>query len=277
MRKKIYISKEELVQLYYGEKKSKYKIGDIYGCSFSTVLNRMREYGLEPLSRSVIQSKYSKKDFNDSDANKAYMVGFRLGDLNVYKTSEKSEVIVVRCHTTNQDQVDIMNELFSKYGQVSINESKANGSFNINCFMNNSFLFLLPKIDLVPKWVDNSSKASTAFAAGYVDAEGNIGVYDGRARFKIDSYDKNIIFWIFNWLERNKILCPRPTRIGKKNQIYNKYGHKYNKDLWRVRVSEKKSLEKLLKIIRPYLKHKKRVTDLDKCLSNINDRRHKQN
>lgn len=276
MRKKIYISKEELIQLYYKEKKSKYKIGDIYGCSFSTILNRMREYGLEPLSRSVIQSKYSKFDFNGSDIDKAYIIGFRLGDLNVYKTTEKSEVIVVRCHTTNQDQVDIMNEIFSKYGQVSVNESSKNGSFNINCFMNNSFLFLLPKIDLVPDWINENIKSSWAFAAGYIDAEGNIGVYDGRARFKVDSYDKNTILWIYEWLKKNKILCPDPTMIGKKNQVYNKLlGYKYNKDLWRVRVSEKESLEKMLKIIRPYLKHKKRIADLDKCLNNINDRRHK--
>lgn len=277
MRKKIYISKEELIRLYYKEKKSKYKIGDIFGCSFATILNRMREYGLEPLSRSVIQSKYSKFDFNGSNYDKAYMIGFRLGDLNVYKTTEKSEVIVVRCHTTNQDQVDIMDDLFSKYGQVSVNESGINGSFSVNCFMNNSFIFLLPKVDLVPEWIIENIKTAWSFAAGYIDAEGNIGVYDKRARFKIDSYDKNIIFWIFNWFIKNKILCPRPIMIGKKNQVYNTHGHKYNKDLWRVRVSEKESLEKMLKIIRPYLKHKKRISDLDKCLNNINDRKHKQN
>lgn len=276
MRKKINISKEELIRLYYQEKKSKYKIGAIYGCSFSTVLNRMRDYGFKPLSRSIIQSKYSKKNFVGSDVSKAYMLGFRLGDLNVYKTSEKSEVIVVRCHTTNQDQVDIMEEVFSKYGQVSVNTSSRNGSFSINCFVNNSFLFLLPKLELVPEWINSGIGKSKAFLAGYTDAEGNIGVYDGRARFKIDSYDKYIIFWIYNWFKKNKIICPEPVKIGKKNQVYNKiHGYKYNKDLWRVRVSKVASLEKLLKIIRPYLKHKKRLLDLDKCLININDRRHK--
>lgn len=276
MRKKISIPKKDLIRLYYKEKKSKYKIGDIYGCSFKTVLNIMREYGLQPLPRSIIQSKYLKKNFIGSDIDKAYMIGFRLGDLNVYKTSEKSEVIVIRCHTTNQDQVDVMNEMFSRYGQVSVNESSRNGSFSVNCFMDNSFLFLLPKTDSVPEWIIDSPKASIAFAAGYIDAEGNIGVYDKRARFKVDSYDKNIIFVIFDCLKKNGIICPAPRMIGKKNQIYNKaHGYKYNKDLWRLRVSEMNSLEKLFKIIKPYLKHKKRIEDLNKCLININDRRHK--
>jgi hypothetical protein len=278
MRKKISIPKEDLIRLYYEEKKSKYKIGDIYGCSFSTVLNIMRAYGLEPLSRSIIQSKYSKNNFDGPNELKAYIIGFRLGDLNVYKTSAKSEVVVVRCHTTNQDQVDIMEDLFSNYGKVSVNKSIYNGSFNINCFVNNSFLFLLPKSDAVPYWIAKNIKAAIAFVAGYVDAEGNIGVYDGRARFKLDSYDKNILIWIFNWLKRNKINCPDPKKIGEKNQIYNKvHGYKYNKDLWRLRISEMDSLEIILKIIKPYLKHKKRIADLNRCLLNINDRKNRTN
>lgn len=278
MRKKILIPKEELIRLYYNEKKSKYKIGDIYDCSFKTVLNRMRELGLEPLSRSIIQSKYIKKDFKEGETIKAYMMGFRLGDLNVYQTSEKSEVVIVRCHTTQQDQVDIMTELFSEYGQVSINKSIINGSFNINCFLNYSFSFLLPKSDIVEEWIAANNKYSTCFAAGYIDAEANIGVYDGRARFKIDSYDKNTIHWFYDWFKNNEIQCPKPTQIGKKNQVYNKIkGHKYNKDLWRIRVSEKQSLEKLLTIIKPFLKHKKRISDLNKCLNNIDDRRNTKN
>lgn len=277
MRKKIKIPKKELIRLYYKEKKSKYKIGDIYNCSFSTVLHRMREFGLKPLSRSVIQSKYPKKNFCKNYPLKAYLLGFRLGDLNVYKTSNKSEVIVVRCHTTNQDQVDIMNEVFSNYGQVSVSKSIKNGSFNINCFLNNSFEFLLPKHDLVENWVSKNKKYSKYFAAGYIDAEANIGVYDGRARFKIDSYDKNIIFWFFSWFKANNLICPPPSLIAKKGKIYGRINsYKYNKDLWRVRVSEKGSLIKLLKIIKPYLRHKKRISDLNKCLANINERNNKK-
>jgi len=278
MRQKIIIPRQELARLYYKENKSKYKIGDIYGCSFSTVLNRMREYGFKPLSRSLIQSKYIKHDFKGRRQDKAYMLGFRLGDLNVYKTTQHSEVVVVRCHTTCQDQVDIMRELFGRYGKVSVNKSAINGSFSVNCFLNNSFAFLLPKTDSVASWIGRESKSSAAFAAGYIDAEGNIGVYDGRARLKIDSYDKNIIFWLYQWFGKHKISCPAPIMIGRKNQIYDSTrGYKYHKDLWRVRVSERESLGRLFNILRLYLKHKKRKLDLDKCLINLNVRRNKEN
>ena len=119
-RKKIAISKVLLKKLYYKEKKSKYKIGDICGCSFKTVLNRMREYGMEPLSRSIIQSTYLKKDFSGDLTEKAYMIGFRLGDLNVYKTAPHSEVIVARCNTTNDTQANLLKRTFGKYGKVTI-------------------------------------------------------------------------------------------------------------------------------------------------------------
>lgn len=271
---KILIPKKELTKLYYKEKKSKYKIGRIYNCSFKTVLNRMREFGMKPLSRSVIQSKYKKKDFSGNNFEKAYIIGFRLGDLNIYKTTSSAEVIVARCHTTKKEQLNLIKNIFKKYGKVTISKLNKSNSYHINCFLNNSFEFLLKKGGEVEKWITNNDGYSKSFAAGYIDAEGNIGIYDKRARFKIDSYDKEIIFWFYGWFLKNNISCPNPIKIGKSGQIYDKnLNYKYNKDLWRIRVSEKNSLEKLLIVISPYLKHRKRKNDLIKCLKNLDDRK----
>lgn len=277
MRKKIYISKKELRELYYKKKKSHYKIGKIYGCSFATIRNRMIEYGMKQLSRSVIQSRYPKNNFSGNQKEKAYLIGFRLGDLNVYQTVSHSDVIVVRCHTTRKEQLDMIKKLFKQYGKVTIGGKNKMNSKYINCFLNKSFSFLLPNEDKIENWIAKDLSCSNYFAAGYIDAEGNIGIYDGRARFKVDSYDKNIIFWLYRWLQKNDILCPKPLCIGKKGQIYDrKLNYKYNKDLWRVRVSNMNSLNKLFKILRPLLKHKKRLIDLNKCLKNISNRNAKQ-
>lgn len=276
MGKKIKIPKKELLKLYYKENKSKYKIGRIYNCSFSTVLNRMREYGMEPVHKSIIQSKYSKKNFSGNKKEMAYIIGFRLGDLNVYRTNPNSLVVVARCHTTKLEQVDVMNNVFSQYGQVTCKKNEKDNSYSINCFLNETFNFLLKKKDQVEDWISADNNFSTAFAAGYIDAEANIGVYDGRARFKIDGYDKNIIKWFFTWFCANKIKCPAPKIIGVKGKIYNKSNlYKYNENVWRVRVSERESLEILLKLIKPYLKHQKRLKDLNECLININGRKPK--
>lgn len=269
-RKKIHIPKEELLKLYYEQKKSKYEIAKIFNCTSVTVLHRMREYKLDNLPRSIIQAKYSKKDFAGTDAEKAYMIGFRLGDLNVYQTGKHSTVIIVRCHTTQMVQVVIMRQLFQAYGRVSQSYNKKSKSYHVNCYLNSTFSFLLPKHSQVPEWISNNEECAAAFAAGYIDAEANIGVYDGRARFKIDSYDKGIIFWFFDWFQRNGIHCPKPSRIGRKNQVYHiTRGYKYNKDLWRVRVSSVESLEALFNHIIPYIKHEKRRDDIEKCLGNM--------
>ncbi|MFA6973237.1 MAG: hypothetical protein WC238_00665 [Parcubacteria group bacterium] len=273
---KILIPKKDLERLYHKEKKSKYKIAAIYNCTCGTVLSRMREYSMESLSRSVIQSTYKKSDFKGDKCEKAYIIGFRLGDLNVYKTTEKSEVIVVRCHTTCVEQVDVMKKMFGRYGQVSARVGK-DGSHTVNSFLNESFDFLIKKEDKVEGWITESNEYSNYFAAGYIDAEANVGVYDGRARFKIDTYDKNIIFWFYNWLLKNNVNCPAPRKIGSKNQIYDKIkNYKYNKDLWRVRVSEQKALKILFDILLPILKHKTRKKHVVKCIKNLDDRRSKK-
>lgn len=266
------ISKSLLEKLYYKEKKSKYTIGKICDCSFKTVLNRMREYGMKPLSRSIMQSTYSKKDFNGNLGEKAYMIGFRLGDLNVYKTSSYSEVVIARCNTTNDEQANLLKKTFGKYGKVTVSKGK-NKAFSVNCFLNGSFDFLIEKSLNVPEWITKDKESSINFAAGYVDAEGNVGIYDGRARFKLDAYDKNIIFWFFEWFRQNNVQCPKPIKIGHEGQIYDKIKkYKYNKDLWRIRVSEKESLLKLLEMMYPCLKHAKRRNDTRKSIKNIYER-----
>ena len=197
------------------------------------------------------------------------MMGFRLGDLNVYKTAPHSKVVIARCNTTNDDQANLLKKIFGKYGKVTISKGK-NLAFSVNCFMNDSFDFLVPKYAGVDTWVDEDEGCSLNFAAGYVDAEANIGVYDSRARFKLDSYDKEIIFWFYAWFIKIGLRCPKPIKIGYAGQIYDKNkGYKYNKDLWRVRVSEKSSLLKLLEMLYPCLIHAKRRSDVRKSIKNI--------
>lgn len=273
MRKKIEISKKELIKLYQEEKRSKYEIGKICGCSFKTILNRLREYKIEPIHRSIIQSKYLKNNFSGNQKEKAYILGFRLGDLNVYKTTKKSKVVIARCNTTSNEQVNLIEGVFSKYGRVSVSKNRKSGTITINCFLNDSFDFIVEKKDFVPDWIKKNNKYGLYFLAGYVDAEGSIGVYDGRARFKIDSYDKNTIFWIHEWCLKNGIKCPNVRKIGKKGQLYDKTrGYRYGNDLWRINVNKKESLLKLLKNLKLVIKHKKRKKDSLLAIKNINDR-----
>ena len=53
------------------------------------------------------------------------------------------------------------------------------------------------------------------------------------------------------------------SRKGKYNQ---------NDDFWRVSVNEKNSLLRLFSIIKPYIKHNKRLSDLIRAEKNILER-----
>ena len=126
----------------------------------------------------------------------------------------------------------------------------------------------MPKHDLVEKWIFNSKKYFCSFASGYIDAEGTFGIYQARARFKIDSYDKKILSEIHMWLDRNNIRN-KFIRVAKKGD-YVKYGnYNFKKDVWRINVNEALALLKFIELINPYIKHKKRKKDAKNSLKNI--------
>lgn len=268
-RKKINIEKKLLNELYHNKNLSARKIGEIFNCSWSTIINRLAEFNIPFKSPSAARMRYPKKDFNNNLIDRAYMIGFRIGDLNVYKPSPNSETIVVRCHTTQKEQIKVMKKLFSKYGKVSISNNK--GQYHINCFLNNSFNFLITKNERCWYWIKNNYKAFWAFIAGYTDAEGNFILNQNRARFKIDSYDYNVLKLISLWLTKQKIEN-KFRRVCKKGE--SKYKRRFwNNDLWRLNINRADSLEKFINSIMPFLAHSRRIKYAQICLNNIKIRK----
>jgi len=260
------IPKKELLNLYYKKNKSPYFIGKIYGCSFSTITNRLKKYNIPKKSHSLARMRYKKFNFSNNNIKKAYLIGFRLGDLRVYKTNKNAETVIVQCHTTCNDQIRLIDKLFMKYGKVTLTPLK-DGSTDINCFLNRTFNFLLPKNDNIKDWICSNKKSFCSFMAGYTDAEGNFIINQGRARFKIDSYDKNILKKIHCWLNNYNIIS-KFRRIGKKGEMRPE-GYVFNKDLWRLNINEANSLFKFINLIKPFISHRKRLKDINICIKNI--------
>jgi len=261
-----------LEELYHNKGLSPQKIGALFNCSWATVANRIKESGIKKKSPAIARMRYPKTDFNGSDIEKAYMTGFRIGDLNVYRKSENSETIVVRCHTTQIEQVDVIKALFSKFGRVD-DSVRPNGHYYMNCFLNNSFKFLFPKDKSAWTWIQKPA-TRFAFIAGYTDAEGNFIINQGRARFKIDSYDKDVLDTITQWFNDAGISYKMRLiyRKGDRQKIYGKMGI-YHGDLWRLNINHADSLEKFILLMMPYLKHARRINHAQMCLNNIHTRK----
>lgn len=266
------IPKAELQKLYHEDGFSPRKIGEKFGCNWATISNRLKEYNIPLKSPAMARMRYKKFDFSGNDGQKAYMIGLRIGDLNVYRVSQNSETLVVRCHTTQKQQVDVIYSLFGKYGKVSVSKNKA-GNYHINCFLNNSFYFLFPKSKNAWEWITDKD-VSFAFMAGYTDAEGNFILNQKRARFKLDSYDRDVLESIACWLEENDISYKLRLiqRQGDSQTIRGKLGA-YHGNLWRLNINDAGSVEKFILNILPHLRHRTRVKDAKTCLRNINQRR----
>ena len=82
-----------------------------------------------------------------------------------------------------------------------------------------------------------------AFVAGYVDAEGSFGFNKGDPQFAVDSCDRGILRSIYKWLKRNEIECPLPHIVRPKGSFNSGVNAFYSKDLWRLAVYRKQSLE----------------------------------
>lgn len=270
-RTKIDISKELLEKLYCNQNLSSRSIGKIFNCNWATIINRLKEYKIPLKSSAFARMRYVKKDFEGTEAEKAYTIGFRIGDLNVYRVSENSETIVVRCHTTQKDQIDVINSLFSRFGRVD-DKIRPNGHCYTNCFLNNSFKFLFPKDRSAWVWIQESA-SRFAFIAGYTDAEGNFIINQGRARFKLDSYDKEVLDDIAMWLDDAEIGYKMRLiyKKGDKQKIYNKVGI-YHNNLWRLNINRAKDLREFISLISPFMRHRKRISDMDLCYKNIERR-----
>lgn len=265
---KFLIDEGRLRELYLNKKFSARKIGLMLQVSEGTVRARLRELNIPKRSFAASLMKYSKVDFSGDLVEMAYMIGFRLGDLNVYKPGVNSETIVVRCNTTQCEQIQVMEELFSQYGHITVSKSRL--KMNVNCFLNLSFDFLLPKGELIPIGVLESDQAMASFIAGYNDAEGNLILNQGRARLKIDSYDYGILKQVTDWLE-NRGINIKFRLIGRQGFGY--IGKPvFKKDLWRVNINDAMSVFRFIKVIMPYMKHKTRIRQTEICMQNIIDR-----
>lgn len=267
--KRITISKKTLENLYSRGLSLK-EIGREYNLTPSGVFRKMRKLNITLRTSWETHIVHPKKPFNGSLEEKSYLIGFRLGDLGVKQKSKLTHSILVKSNTTKPEQVTLMKNLFSRYSHVWISKSNSKEVFHFTTLLHPSFNFLLPKNDCVPDWIKNNAQYSLAFIAGYTDAEGNIGVYDGRARFRIGSYDIGILKQIhktFGELGVKSIL-----KLEQPKGYIDRRGIIHNGDFWRVTVNEKNSLLKIFELLIPYMKHQKRTNDLQKARDNIYER-----
>lgn len=270
-RKPITVSKEVLFDLYHNKKYTHKEIAKTLGHSRYGIQRRMKIYGIKSRSLSLANMKYPKFDFSNDLIEKAYLIGFRLGDLNVYKIRE---LVQVRCSTTKEAQVALITSLFDKYGNVHIWKAKR-GTIEITVLLNKSFKFLLPKEDAIEDWILKKEKYFLSFVAGYADAEGSYYLRKpyykfaktGWGVFEISSFDGIILHSVQNQLKLSGI--ESSFNKSRSEGHIDKRGIRTNSDVWRLSIVRKQTLWNFIKLIEPYHKHTDKLNDLTKVKDNL--------
>jgi len=266
--KRVNISKEQLEILYIKKKLSTWQIEKKTGISRGTLHRKLKVFRIITRNRSESHIIHPKQNFSENLIEKAYLIGFRIGDLGVRKQYPNSETICVASGSTIKEQIELIDNLFKKYGRVWVKKS-GNNKINIQVILNDSFKFLLSKD--YPIWANNNKETFFSFLAGFTDAEGNIGIHNKMAKYSLGNYDLQLLTKIHKELNKYGIKCNKPTtdkRKGKKNME----GYFYSDNYSQLSIYSKESLEKLFREIKPLVKHANKVKALNIAIENIKQR-----
>ncbi len=159
-----------------------------------TIWNHLRARGivLRPKVEAQIAAvrKYHQVGFSGDGKERAYLQGMRYGDLNAVRHGRS---VRVRVSTTHPAMAELFRRLFTKYGQVKEyprRSSLTNFEWTLECDLDQSFEFLLDKIDLDELRRLNPSEFFS-FLAGLFDAEGTIYLHKKRNRFVPEAWITN--------------------------------------------------------------------------------------
>jgi len=267
-------TKEHLKTWYLDQKLSTWKIEKRFGHSRGTIHRKLKEFGLSTRNIAVSHIRFPRANFSGDILEKAYLMGFRIGDLNVTKRGIKSETIVVKCASTKQGQLELFRNLFSKYGHILEGKLTKEGRINIQANLNLSFSFLLDKSPDSYKWAFDNKKIFFAFLAGFTDAEGSFFISQGRGVFAIGNYDKPLLLKIKQSLNEFGIGTPQlSVYYREQRKTYN--GYRSKSDYHTLTCSKKVSLIKLLSLLGPHIKHPDKINKTRLIKNNMIERNFK--
>jgi len=268
------VTREELEHWYNEVGENTEEIGRRLGINGRTVRDLMEKFGLVRRGKAEVAVDYPRRPFSSDRVEEAYLRGFRAGDLNVRMDLPTSQTIHVRCGTTRAAQVDLIRRLFEPYGHVHTRTGTM-GETQVECHLDLSFRFLLEKEDRVPGWVMENDDCFWAFLAGYMDAEGYIGLsrhcYQDQARVEIASCDEGILRGLWAGLNKRGVHCPQ-LYLKKRAGIVDGQGRRCGSDFYVLVVSRKAALDRLFQGIDPHLKHADKRAAMAKAWANVRER-----
>ena len=269
MPARLNIPKETLEDLYINKKLSTWKIAEVLHYARSTIYAKILLFKIPIRNRAVSHIIYPRQNFSGNLIEKAYLIGFRIGDLRARKFYKNSETIKVDCASTKIEQINLIKNLFLPYGRVWISKPNKRGAIQIECFLNTTFDFLLTREPA--SWIFRNKKHFFSFLAGFTDAEGTIFISNNQAKYALGNYNIALLRQIKFYLEKYNIKSHNITRSIRQGLLAS-HGYRYNHDYWTLTVSRKVDMLRLLHLIGPHLKHINKLKQMNIAIENIAER-----
>ena len=215
-----------------------------------TVFTHLKGRGVQLRDKVEAQiktvTKYQRKPFSGKDEERAYLAGFRTGDLDVVK---HGRAVRVRTGTTHPAMVELFQELFGRYGYVHSYPRRApwtGHEWNLEADLGGSFEFLLLELSKVPREFAAKPHLFYRFLAGFFDAEGSI--YPHRKKWgtsfeiQIPNVNFQLLTSIFRCLQRMNY----NPKLEFQNQEPERLGYRQSGTIWRIRLWRHKEVARVL-------------------------------
>ena len=257
--RKIDISKELLKKLYWDQNLSTMQIGKILNLDARLIRKKMDKLGIKKRTLSEAGRKKFRTPFNGSPIEKSFLLGLRAGDFYARK---KDKSIRIQTSTTHQAQIDLLKNSFKDYGELRVYYYKKMHEWFIYVDLDESFSFLLEKLQEIPSWILDNKYNFYAFLASYMDSEGNWHLsksheIHSRFRFRLRSYDKIILEQMKNKLS---LLGFSPLFFLEREKGYcGRLKHKFNEDTYNLTLNKKEDVLNLANILIKISKHSEKV------------------
>ena len=200
--------------------------------------------------------KYPRFSFSGDLFEKAYLVGLRFGDLCAVRHGKG---ILVTTTTTHPAMLLLFLTTFERYGHVSFspsyNKRYDEYQWTARVTLNLTFSFLVLKGGRVPKWMASDKIATIWFLAGFVDAEGTVGIIfriaDGRYQImrpylSVSNADLGLLRHIAKLTKQYSSRLSLSQRGGTPTS---RQGSIRKRDQWALWISRRRVLKDLLKIL----------------------------
>ena len=189
-------------------------------------------------------TKHIRLPFKGDDRDRAYLIGFSIGDLNV---SSHGRAIRVKTATTHPSMAELITNLFQKHGHILLAPRRsglAGFEWSIQCDLDSSFGFLLAASRSLPEWVFNDDNFPS-FTAGLFDAEGSIWFNRSNNLFELSITNSN------------RGMLERVTRGLNKLNLSPYLGFSKGSSVWKLQLWRPDEVHRFLSLIP--VKHPERL------------------